>query len=117
MTQPQPADEATSDAVTVTDVSSASRFEITVAGKPAGFAEYVDGTGDEAGRRTFPHTVIEEEFGGRGLSTALIRTALDAARVQELAVIPACSAFQHFLAKNPGYLDLVPEPERSELDR
>ncbi len=105
-----------SEPVTIRDAEDRSRFEILVGTTLAGFTEYVDGTGDEDGQRTFPHTVVDEAFGGRGLSKLLIRTALDAARVSDLAVIPACSAVQRFLAKNPEYADLVPQARRSEFE-
>jgi predicted GNAT family acetyltransferase len=104
-----------SESVSVVNVPERQRFEISVDGTFAGFTEYVDGTGDHAGERTFPHTVIEEEFGGRGLSTLLIQTALDAARVADLAVLPQCSAVAGFIAKHDDYADLVPEGRRGEF--
>ncbi|MGA8847959.1 MAG: GNAT family N-acetyltransferase [Nocardioides sp.] len=116
--------QSTSESIVVVDVPERSRYEITVNGTIAGFTEYVDrdarGDGGESGdrgvERVFPHTVIEEEFGGRGLSTVLIATALDAARVDNLAVIPECSAVQHFIAERPDYVDLVPASRRAEFD-
>ena len=113
--------QSPSESIAIADVTERNRFEITVGGAFAGFTEYVDsdqgeGAGDGGAQRTFPHTVIEDEFGGRGLATVLIATALDAARVSDLAVIPECSAVQHFLGKRPDYVDLVPESRRSEFD-
>lgn len=100
------------ETVCVVDVPDRNRFEITVGGKPAGFADYVD----RDGARTFPHTVVHPDFGGRGMSKILIRTALDAAEVADLKVLPQCSAVQHFIASNPEYVDLVPEARRAEFD-
>lgn len=100
--------------IAIKDARERHRFEITVDGTLAGYAEYVDGTGERAGERTFPHTVIDDAFGGRGLSTLLIRTALDAARVDDLAVVPQCSAVRGFIAKREEYLDLVPPERRAE---
>lgn len=111
----QSPNESETESVNVLDVPEQHRFEIAVDGQPAGFTEYVDGTGDDAGVRTFPHTVIEEAYGGRGLATLLIRTALDAARVADLAVVPQCSAVRRFIAKNPDYLELVPASVRADL--
>ena len=122
MTQAQQGEQSGSsgtdaaETVAVVDVPERSRFEITVNGEPAGFADYADGTGDRSGVRTFPHTVVHPEFGGRGRSKILIRAALDAARVAELSVLPQCSAVQHFIASNPDYVDLVPEDRRAEFD-
>jgi len=110
MTQPPAGPEA----AVVTDVPEKHRFEIAVDGEPAGFTEYVDGTGDDTGVRTFPHTVIEDAYRGHGLAALLIRTALDATRVADLAVDPQCSAVRGFIEKNSEYLDLVPASRRAE---
>ncbi|WP_323792945.1 GNAT family N-acetyltransferase [Nocardioides sp.] len=113
-----PATEA-AETVAVVDVPERSRFEISVNGAPAGFADYSDsegGAGAQAGVRAFPHTVVHPEFGGRGMSKILIRAALDAARVADLEVLPLCSAVQHFIASNAEYVDLVPEARRAEFD-
>jgi uncharacterized protein len=113
-----PADDAdATESVTVVDAPERHRFEIAVDGATAGFTEYVDatGSGEATGERTFPHTVVEEAFGGRGLATLLIRTALDATRVADLAVIPQCSAVARFIAKHPEYVDLVPQSRRAEF--
>lgn len=110
--------EAVTESVAVVDATDHSRFEITVDGIPAGFTEYVDsvGAGGAVEERTFSHTVINDAFGGRGLATLLIRTALDAARVADLAVIPQCSAVTRFIDKFPEYVDLVPQSRRAEFD-
>ncbi len=110
--------QSPSKSISVVDVPERSRFEITVDDTFAGFTAYVDAGERSAGavERTFPHTVVEEEFGGRGVATTLIQTALDDARVCDLAVIPECSAVQHFIAKHSDYVDLVPESRRAEFD-
>ena len=111
-------DQPPAESIAVVDATERQRFEISVEDILAGFTTYSDagGAGGNGVERTFPHTVIEDEFGGRGLATLLIRTALDAARVSELSVIPECSAVRHFIAENPEYVDLVPESRRAELD-
>lgn len=117
MKQPHPED-ASASAITIDEAPERSRFEISVDGVPAGFTTYADAVGPDAAgsaERTFPHTVIEEAFAGRGLATMLIRTALDAARVSDLAVIPQCSAVRHFIDTHRDYLDLVPPARRAEL--
>lgn len=126
----QPSAEPT-ETVAIVDVPEHHRFEITVEGTLAGFTEYVDAPADGSadgsahgsadgsdqvvGQRTFPHTVIHDEYGGRGLATLLIRTALDATRVADLAVIPQCPAVTHVIAKHPAYLGLVPASRRDEF--
>lgn len=80
-----------------------SRFEIHVDGVRAGIADYEDADGV----RTFPHTVVEKEFGGRGLAGHLVRRALDETRGEGLKVRPACSFVEKFIERNPEYSDLL----------
>ncbi|MQY10438.1 hypothetical protein SRB5_05460 [Streptomyces sp. RB5] len=96
----------------VIDNTDKSRYEIFEGEELAGFADY---------RRTpaqiaFTHTEIGEAFGGRGLAGKLARTALDAARADNLSVLPYCPFFRGWIAKHPDYLDLVPEDKRSKFD-
>jgi predicted GNAT family acetyltransferase len=103
--------ETSSAQITVVDAPDHGRFEIFVDGELAGFSEYVE----RPDVRVFPHTVIEEEFGGRGLATVLVRAALDQTRASGRSVLPLCPVVRGFIAKNPDYLDLVPESRRGEL--
>ena len=97
---------------TLTDNTEEHRFEVAVDGTMAGFTEYRD----EAGVRTFPHTEVKEEFGGRGLAKAVIQFGLDTSRRQGLQVVPLCPAVAGFIRRNPDYLDLVPQERRAEFD-
>ncbi len=45
-------------------------------GQTAGFTEFVDRETDSGTQRIFPHTEVDEAFGGRGLATILVREAL-----------------------------------------
>ncbi|MGP6174519.1 GNAT family N-acetyltransferase [Corynebacterium sp. A21] len=81
-----------------------SRYNIEVDGQPAGFASF---TAAGEGVRNFNHTVIDPAFRGQGLSSPLIRFALDDTREQGLKIIPGCSAVEHFLNKNEDYKDLA----------
>jgi uncharacterized protein len=98
--------------VEVTERPELSRFEVYADGELAGFADY-HRAGD---RMSFTHTETEPALTGRGLATALIRTALDAARERGAGVLPFCSFVRDFIERNPGYLDLVPESERPHFD-
>lgn len=102
-------------AIAVVDAPIRHRYEITVAGELAGYTQYRDA----AQVRTFPHTLIEKQFGGRGLATELIRQALDHTREQGFTIIPLCQAVQQFISKNSEYADLVTADRRAEfgLDR
>lgn len=87
----------------ITNNTAESRFEITVDGKLAGFADYQD----KGNVRDFNHTEVFEEFRGQGLSKPLIKFSLDHARDNDLQIIPTCSAYEKFLQKNEEYQDLV----------
>ena len=97
--------------VEVTDQPQRSRFEVYVDNELAGFADYRH-AGD---RLSFTHTEIAERFSGRGLATALIRTALDEARKRGAHVLPFCPFVREFMVRNPEYLDLVPADQRERF--
>ena len=82
---------------------SKGQYEIHVGDTVAGFATY----SDRGGSRVLPHTVVEDEFRGQGLSKPLIKFALDDARSDGLKVIPSCPAVAGYIEKNPEYRDLV----------
>ena len=97
--------------IRVVDVPDRSRFEVHVDGEIAGFAEY---------RRrpaliAFMHTLIDPRFEGQGLASKLVRTALDEARSDGLAVLPFCPFVQSYIAGHSEYLDLVPDGMRAKF--
>lgn len=87
----------------VTHDTTAERYLITVDGRDAGYADYIQGNGV----RDFHHTVIDPEFRGQGLSKPLIQAALDDTRAAGDKVRPLCSAVAGFIEKHPEYRDLV----------
>lgn len=82
---------------------AADRFEIVVDDVVAGFADYSDADGV----RTFPHTVVDPEFGGRGLAGQMIGEALQVTRDEGLRVRPACAFVERYVQKNPDSADLA----------
>lgn len=62
------------------------RFELTVSGTTAGFAQFVD----HEGSRIFYHTEVYPQFGGKGLATALVEESLEATREEGLRIVPVC---------------------------
>ena len=88
------------------------RFEIWVADELAGFTVY-QGLGQTL---SFVHTEIDDRFGGQGLGSALIRSALDSVRARGAAVLPYCPFVKRFIEKHPDYLDLVPPGQRAAFD-
>ena len=80
--------------VRVEDHAAKNRFEITVDGHLAGFADYRI----EDGVAAFPHTEIDPAYGGRGLGTVLVHHALDAMRERGIGVLPYCSFVHRIVA-------------------
>lgn len=79
--------------VTVSLNESTRAYEITVAdGTVAGSAFFLPGPNAET-ERIFYHTVVDEQFGGRGLSKFLVAEALDDSRERGVTVVPVCPLF------------------------
>lgn len=88
------------------------RFTISVDGQQAGFTEFVD----HDGQRIFPHTVVDDEYSGRGLATILVREALEATRDAGLRIVPVCSMVAGFVEKNHEFDDIV-DPVTTDVKR
>lgn len=56
------------------------------------------------------HTVVERAVEGKGVGSALARTALDAARADGLQVVPVCPFMNAWIKRHAEYADLVVEP-------
>lgn len=89
--------------VRITRNDSRQRFEAYVGDEFAGYADYFlrDGV------YVFPHTVVEERFGGRGVGTTLVRAALDEVSAEDARILPACSFVAAFVERNPDYRRLL----------
>jgi uncharacterized protein len=59
-----------------------------------------------AGVLTITHTGVPDEVGGRGIASALVKTAMDAARAEGWKVVPACSYASVWIMRHPEYQDL-----------
>ncbi|OBA60792.1 acetyltransferase [Mycobacterium sp. 1100029.7] len=87
--------------VTVTE--GQHTYTIAVEGKTVGHADYVD-RGDQ---RVFHHTVVDPEYGGRGLATILVEEALNSTREAGKRIVPQCSMVVTVLKKHPEFDELV----------
>ena len=94
-----------SDDAKVTTNEAASRYEITVGGEVAGFAEYE--LSSDRQTITFTHTVVEGAFEGQGVGSRLARGALDDARDRGLRVVAQCPFIHGWIDKHPKYQDLL----------
>lgn len=91
--------------IEVRNAPERSRYEILVDGEIAGFTDYRP----EEGSLVFDHTVVLDQYAGRGLASALARGALDDVRAQQARIVPVCSFIAGWVVKNPDYGDLVDE--------
>ena len=82
----------------------AQRYEIHVDGTLAGFTE---ARPRENGVVVFPHTVVLEQFEGRGLAGQLVAGALDDVRANGLKIQAVCPYVVRFVEKHPEYADLL----------
>lgn len=97
--------------VQTADNRAEQRYEVSVAGTPAGFAQYRA----KPGLIAFIHTEIDEQMKGQGLATQLITFALSDARARGMAVLPFCPFVNEFIKRHDDYLDLVPAAHREEF--
>ncbi|HIY65553.1 MAG TPA: N-acetyltransferase [Candidatus Agrococcus pullicola] len=77
-----------SENIEVQHAPGLQRFEITVDGKLAGTASYID---DEANVRSFTSTHVSDEYGGRGLGSKLVDYALQSTVEDGLRIQAICS--------------------------
>jgi uncharacterized protein len=101
----------TAGEITIADRPEAGRFEALVDGTVAGFAEYRRRGSSVA----FTHTVVEPEFEGHGVGSALARGALDAVRAEGASVLPFCPFIRSWIQRHPDYVDLVPAGRRAHF--
>lgn len=92
----------------VTVSKEADKFTVAVDGQTVGLTQYTDNTGS----RVFPHTEVDEAFGGRGLATVLIGEALAQTKAEGLRIVPMCPTVAAYIEKHPEYADLVDHPGR-----
>lgn len=78
------------------------RFEVKL-GDEVAFAEYRL----EPDSIVFPHTVVPEAFGGKGVGGKLVQAGLAYARDNKLWVKPTCPFFHAYIAKRPELHALV----------
>ncbi|MGW4425826.1 GNAT family N-acetyltransferase [Streptosporangium sp. NPDC004631] len=83
--------------------STGDLFEAEVDGRQAGRLEFIR----RDGVITYTHTEVNAEFEGKGVGAVLVRTALDAARVEGVRVVPFCPFVKGWIRRHPEYADLV----------
>jgi hypothetical protein len=87
----------------VRDAPDRTRYEVTLDGQLAGFAEYRD----VDGARVFTHTEIFDAFEGKGVGSALAQGALEAVRAGGGRLVALCPFVAAHIERHPEYADLV----------
>jgi predicted GNAT family acetyltransferase len=95
-----------------TDNVDFSRFEVYADGRLAGYSSYRI----RNGRMSMLHTWTDPGFQRRGLASAVVRAALESARLRNLKVLPYCGFVAGYIRHNDQYLDLVPEDQRKRFN-
>ncbi|GAB3663698.1 GNAT family N-acetyltransferase [Zhihengliuella somnathii] len=87
---------------TVRNDGDARQFQLVdeSTGRVIGRAHYMP-YGHDHDQRIFFHTVIEDEYSGRGLAPVLGREALEATVADGLRIVPVCPFIKAFIAKHP----------------
>jgi len=99
-----------SETIPVVMNEAAHRFEARL-GDAVAFTEYRLGDGV----MILPHTVVPDEFAGRGVGGELAKAALGYAREQGLEVVPTCSFIAGYITRHPEWHDLVQAAFRERL--
>lgn len=90
--------------VTTKNNESENRYEAYVDGTLAGYAQYRL----DDGIIEFHHTVVEDDFEGEGVGSALARGALDDVRADGRRKVKAtCEFIAGWIDKHPDYQELV----------
>lgn len=98
-------------AIEVRDNPQAERFEATVDGAPAGFAQYrLHGS-----HITMFHTEIDPAFEGQGVGSELARRALASVSDRGLELLPTCPFIAGYIAGHREYLELVAPALREKV--
>jgi predicted GNAT family acetyltransferase len=105
------AEDGVVDNIAIVDEPHARRYALSVGTSAAGHLSY---------RRdddlvTVTHTVVLDDFAGRGLAGRLVAYVLADLRTKNLRLLPQCPYVQAYLRKHPQDLDLVPVERRAEF--
>jgi uncharacterized protein len=90
--------------ISVADHPDHQRYEATVDGTVAGFAQHEFSDG----HIVFVHTEVDDAFEGKGVGSVLARAALDDVRAKgEHDVVALCPFIAAWIERHPAYQDLL----------
>jgi len=88
------------------------QWEASLDGQLAGYSQYRT----RPGRIVFTHTVVDPQFEGKGIGTALAKTAVADAVANDLRITPLCPFVRAWLKRHPEFdasVDWPPEKPES----
>ena len=89
--------------ITVVRNEAQHRYEATVDGQLAGFAQFRT----KPGVSIFWHTEIDPAYEGKGVGSTLARQALDDVRGRGEHVVAQCPFIAAYIERHPDYADLL----------
>lgn len=87
------------DTIEIVRNDATRRYELTVDGAQAGYAQFRTGPG----AIVFTHTVVKPEFEGRGLGSRLATFVLDDAVARGVRIVPECPFIAAYLRRHTEY--------------
>lgn len=91
------------------------RFALDDGGKLIGAAHFRDLDAADGVERIFFHTTVDEEYGGQGLASAMVKFALENTIASGAKVVPVCPYFKAYLAKHTEYEQHLVQPTEAHL--
>ncbi|WP_163543049.1 AMP-binding protein [Occultella kanbiaonis] len=98
------------DVPTIVRNDAVGQYEIWVGGTRAGIAAFHT----EAAGTGFSHTLVDDEFAGQGLGSALARGALDDTVARGETIVPYCPFIAAYLRRHHDYDDSVHWPDPAQ---
>lgn len=101
---PEAEADGTPDRAFIRDNPGKRRFDVFVGEHHAGFSKYrdVDVDGADAPQRIFFHTVVFDEYEGRGLASTLTRTALEQTVREGRRIVAVCPYVARWVEHHEG---------------
>lgn len=91
----------------IVDNRAASRYEVSLDGRPAAFSTYEL----EPARIVVTHTVVKPRFEGRGVGSRLAKFIVSDAVSRGLRIKPVCPFTRSYLERHPEYDEIVDNPD------
>jgi len=91
------------------------RFALDAGGKIIGATHYRDFEGSEGIERIFFHTTVDEEYGGQGLASVLVKFALENTIASGAKIVAVCPYVKSYVAKHNEYDQHLVQPREEHL--